>query len=102
MRKPKDSKTVKQMKPAEPAAEDDGGETSPEAKHNPEPAAKHKTDPEAKPQAEPEAPADPVAAGARAQTEAPHDDLPHDEPAPEDLPPEDHARDEAETGFGGR
>ncbi len=86
MRKPKDSKTVKQMKPAEPAAEDDGGETSPEAKP--------KTEPEAKPKAEPEAQAEPVAAGALAQNEAPHDDLPHDKPAPEDLPPEDHARDE--------
>ncbi|MGR3717505.1 MAG: hypothetical protein ACU0B1_12250 [Thermohalobaculum sp.] len=110
MRKPKDSKTVKQMKPAEPAAEDDGGETSPEAKpkteseaksktepeakSKTEPEAKPKAEPEAKPKAEPEAQAEPVAAGALAQNEAPHDDLPHDEPAPEDLPPEDHARDE--------
>ncbi len=94
MRKPKDSKTVKQMKPAEPAAEDDGGETSPEAKPKTEPEAKPKAEPEAKPKAEPEAQAEPVAAGALAQNAAPHDDLPHDEPAPEGLPPEDHARDE--------
>ena len=78
MRKPKDPKTVKQKKPAEPTAEDDGGETSSETE----------------PKTEPEAPAESEAADALALDEAPHGDPAHDDPAPDNLPSEDHGEDE--------